>query len=559
LVQVSRSVRACAPRWWAVVLLLIAALPFASIRTGATGPIMTATTVATLIADINVANTNPMQGPYTINLVSNGLYSLVAEAVTGSGTGLPAIVSGVDLTIAGTGATIQRSTASGTPNFRIFFINNGATLRLTALTLRNGQVTGAAWANGGNGTGNSGMAGGFAPGGAMYNNGALIVTSDTFVQNGVNGGAGGNGGSGTSGGVIGGTGGNGGAGGNAAGGAIYNAGTLTITNSTFAANSAIAGIGGNGGPAGMGTSGKGADGYGANGGNGQGGTIASVANTSQSITNSTITTGGAIGGVGGTGRNGIGAMGASMGGGVFNGGSGISLTNTIFASNNASVGGNCAGYTLVDGGYNLEFSPTTTCNFLDHAQSGDPLLGVLANHGGPTQTIPLGAGSAAINNGRSMACAGTAGGVDQRGLPRPAGQCSIGAFEPQAPPTPTAMSLTSGPIAGGSSVTLIGTGFLPGATVTFGVKSAITVTVVNPTTITVTTPAQIAGIVSVAVTNPDLQTTPAMPYTYGTVSTSPAARPSGVSLGGSPRPLPGARQPPSASSGGPPSPLPPSR
>jgi len=69
--QVSRSGRACAPRWWAVVLLLIAALPFASIHTGATGPIMTATTVATLIADINVANTNPMQGPYTINLVSN--------------------------------------------------------------------------------------------------------------------------------------------------------------------------------------------------------------------------------------------------------------------------------------------------------------------------------------------------------------------------------------------------------------------------------------------------------------------------------------------------------
>ncbi|MDQ2786724.1 MAG: IPT/TIG domain-containing protein [Chloroflexota bacterium] len=563
MLPVSRYAQCRAPRWRIAVVLLLVALPFASVRADAMGTTYTATTVAALIADINAANATPAQGPYTITLATGGLYTLTAEAMTGSGTGLPAIVSGVDLTIIGNGATIQRNEA--TANLRLLLVNSGATLRLTALTLRDGQVTGAAGTNGGNGTGNSGVAGGFARGGAIYNNGALIVTRDTFMQNGVAGGAGGNGGSGASGGVIGGIGGNGGAGGNAAGGAIYNGGMLTITNSTFVANSATAGIGGSGGSAGTGTSGNGVDGYGANGGNGQGGTIANVANTSQFITNSTITTGGAMGGVGGTGRSGISGTGASMGGGVFNGGSGITLTNAIFSSNNATVGGNCAGNTLVDGGYNLEFNPATTCGFTNNAQSGDPLLGALANHGGPTQTVAVGSGSAAINHGNPTVCAGTTGsapvgGVDQRGLPRPVGQCSIGAFEPQAPPTLTAMNPISGPVAGGSSVRLIGAGFLPGATITFGLKPSTTVTVINPTTITVTTPASIAGTVSVTVTNPDLQATSPMPYTYGTVATAPGARLTGVSITGSPAPLPRAKRPSGTpSGGGPPSPLPPHR
>lgn len=556
MLPTSRNAPRRALQRWIVTVLLLATLPLASVRTGAAGTVYTAMNVTAFIADINAANANP--GYYTITLMPGALYTLSAEAATDSGTGLPPIMSGVDLTIVGNGATIQRDTT--TANLRLFLVNSGATLRLTALTLRDGHVTGAAGTNGGNGTGNPGVAGGFARGGAIYNNGALIVTSDTFVQNGVNGGAGGNGGSGASGGVIGGTGGNGGAGGDAAGGAIYNVGMLAITNSTFVANSATAGIGGNGGSAGMGMSGNGVDGYGANGGNGQGGAIASVANTSQSITNSTITTGGAIGGVGGTGRNTIGAMGTSVGGGVFNGGSGISLTNTIFADNNAAVGGNCAGNTILDGGYNLEFNPATTCNFSNHAQSSDPLLGALMNHGGPTQTIALSMGSAAINHGNPTVCAATAGGVDQRGLPRPAGQCSIGAFEPQAMPTFMAMSPTSGPIAGGSSVTLFGAGFLPGATIAFGANPAVTVAVINSTTITVTTPAHIADTVSVMVTNPDLQATPAMLYTYGTISTSPAARKTDVAIGRSPRSLPDARQPYGGSSGnGPPSPSPPHR
>src|SRR6185503_5687368 len=65
----------------------------------------------------------------------------------------------------------------------------------------------------------------------------------------------------------------------------------------------------------------------------------------------------------------------------------------------------------------------------------NPLLGTLGSNGGPTQTIALLAGSPAIGHGNSAVCAtfgpGKVNGVDQRGLPRPASACAIGAYEPQ--------------------------------------------------------------------------------------------------------------------------------
>jgi hypothetical protein len=60
---------------------------------------------------------------------------------------------------------------------------------------------------------------------------------------------------------------------------------------------------------------------------------------------------------------------------------------------------------------------------------------------------------------------------------------------------------TSGPAAGGTSVTISGTGFAAGATVTFGGTNATGVVVNNSTTITATTPAHAAGAVDVVVTN----------------------------------------------------------
>jgi len=75
----------------------------------------------------------------------------------------------------------------------------------------------------------------------------------------------------------------------------------------------------------------------------------------------------------------------------------------------------------------------------------------------------------------------------------------------QAPPPPTLSSVspTSGPIAGGTTLTLTGTQFVAGATVTVGGIAATSVNVTSSTSITATAPAHTAGAVNVVVTNPD--------------------------------------------------------
>jgi IPT/TIG domain-containing protein/fibronectin type III domain protein len=87
-----------------------------------------------------------------------------------------------------------------------------------------------------------------------------------------------------------------------------------------------------------------------------------------------------------------------------------------------------------------------------------------------------------------------------------------------AAPTVSAVSPNTGVIGGGTSVTISGTGFQPGATVTFGGVAATGVNVVNATTITAATPAHAAGAVNVAVTNGDGQSaTLTNGYSYATV------------------------------------------
>ena len=76
---------------------------------------------------------------------------------------------------------------------------------------------------------------------------------------------------------------------------------------------------------------------------------------------------------------------------------------------------------------------------------------------------------------------------------------------PNPAPTVTAITPNSGPAAGGTTVTITGTGFLSGATVKLGGTSATSVAVVNSTSITASTPAHAAGAVSVQVTNTDAQ------------------------------------------------------
>jgi fibronectin type 3 domain-containing protein len=93
-------------------------------------------------------------------------------------------------------------------------------------------------------------------------------------------------------------------------------------------------------------------------------------------------------------------------------------------------------------------------------------------------------------------------------------------------PVVTSVTPSSGTTAGGTSVTIAGSGFQPAATVTFGGAAATNVIVVNATTITATTPAHSAGAVSVVVTNFDTTSgTLVSGFTYGD---NPPTAPTGV-------------------------------
>ena len=117
---------------------------------------------------------------------------------------------------------------------------------------------------------------------------------------------------------------------------------------------------------------------------------------------------------------------------------------------------------------------------------------------------------------------------------------------PQATPPPaaapatlsiTGVSPSSGPSSGGTLVSIYGTEFQPGATVSIGGQSA-SATVVSPTQITTTVPAVSGtGSVTVSVTNPGGKNV-SLPsaWTYTTGSTGPTTPP--PSTGGSSSPVP---------------------
>ncbi len=98
-----------------------------------------------------------------------------------------------------------------------------------------------------------------------------------------------------------------------------------------------------------------------------------------------------------------------------------------------------------------------------------------------------------------------------------------------APPTVTGLSPSSGPAAGGTSVTITGTGFTGATAVDFGTTAATDVVVVNDTTITADSPAG-SGVADVTVTTPvgTSATLPADQFTYI------AAAPDLVLTGGAP-------------------------
>jgi hypothetical protein len=105
-------------------------------------------------------------------------------------------------------------------------------------------------------------------------------------------------------------------------------------------------------------------------------------------------------------------------------------------------------------------------------------------------------------------------------------------------PTVTGIGPSSGPVSGGTGVTITGTGFQSGATVSLGGTAASNVVVGSSTSITATTPAHAAGAVNVVVTNSDAQSgVLSNGYTYlaspDFMITASALSPASVASGGS--------------------------
>jgi CSLREA domain-containing protein len=106
-------------------------------------------------------------------------------------------------------------------------------------------------------------------------------------------------------------------------------------------------------------------------------------------------------------------------------GASISMWNTIVAGSGAGTA--CAGAVTVPsrGQFSGNLADDASCAFTPgQGIQGDPLLGPLANNGGSTDTRALRQGSPAIDAGDPNLC----GSPDQR-FAQPVGNCDIGAFE----------------------------------------------------------------------------------------------------------------------------------
>jgi len=113
-------------------------------------------------------------------------------------------------------------------------------------------------------------------------------------------------------------------------------------------------------------------------------------------------------------------------------------------------------------------------------------------------------------------------------------QIGVCVFPAITPPTLSLANPNHGLASGGTAVTLTGTGFQNGATVSFGGTAAASVTFNNSTQLSVVTPAHAAGTVNVVVTNPDTGTvTGTNAFTFDPLPTITALSPNnGTTAGG---------------------------
>src|SRR6185295_3213833 len=141
----------------------------------------------------------------------------------------------------------------------------------------------------------------------------------------------------------------------------------------------------------------------------------------------------------------------------------VNLRNSIIALNTATGAGPdifgqviSQGFNLIGNNSDATITPTGGDQIGTSHDPIDPLLGVLGDYGGPTQTLKLLTGSPAQDQGDSSGLT-----FDQRGLPRPvdypaianAGDgADIGAYEMATAPTITPEGPTT--FCTGGSVTL---------------------------------------------------------------------------------------------------------
>jgi CSLREA domain-containing protein len=352
-----------------------------------------------------------------------GLSATVSAAVT---------ISSGEVNLIGPGA--NRLTLSGQNTNTVITVDSGVQAALYGLTIANGTTSNSGGGINNNGgtvtvinstiSGNS-VSGGGAGGGGIFNlTGTMTVINSTISGNSVSGGGEGGGifSDGSTLTVINST-----ISGNSApgsyGGGIFNVGTLTVINSTLSGNSATGGEGG--------------------GIFNDGGAMTAI--------NSTI--------------SGNSALNGGQGGGIYNVGA-LNLTNSIVAGNSAANNADIRGSYNDNGG-----------NVINNSAIN---LAPLGNYGGPTQTMPPLPGSPALNAGTYQT--GELA-TDQRGAPRPstAGAAIDSGSVQITDQIPVVGSVTpnSGPMSGGTSVTITGTGLAGATGVNFGSTPATSFTV-NP-------------------------------------------------------------------------------
>jgi hypothetical protein len=351
--------------------------------------LLAAATNSIQAADVPVTNTNDNGDGslrQAIALANSGdriTFSLPANSAITLTSG--ELLINKNLTIAGPGAnqlSVQRSTAAGTPNFRIFDIGGNGQVAISGLTISGGNVVGGIGGgifnqsgtlllNGVAISGNSSDQGG----GGLANNGVVTISRSTISGNSAS-----------------------------AGGGITGLGSFTIWDSTISGNTALTGIA-------------------LGGGIRVGGFV--------DLINSTVA-GNAAGDGGGIFNNG------------FISGT-VSARNTIIALNTASSSPNVNGaltsknFNLIGNSAGANITPPPSPSYDQTDVSAAELnLGPLQDNGGPTRTHALLSGSTAIDRGDFEGVT-----YDQRGpdFPRPvdspalAGNgdgSDIGAYEVQA-------------------------------------------------------------------------------------------------------------------------------